>query len=187
MRNRPRPVPIRIPVLLVLAALFTSPAWTEVTQPAGGTVPGILDEYNADASVGADFQRLAVGLTFGDVRASGFWWSYGARAGSFWFDNGKVDEQGWVLGGVVGLGFDPSKKVSPVAGLSLDYPFGVGGKVDLVAQVHAGARFRLSEDPEHFALTVAAFTSALFLGDGLADDSDVGVAVLFSAASLRPR
>lgn len=148
--------------------------------------PGILDEYNADLTAGSDFQRLALGLSFGQVKESGFWWNYGARAGSFWFDNGRVNEQGWVVGGTVGLGFDPSRKVSPVAGFSLDVPFGAGD-IDLVSQVHAGARIRLNDAPDHFALTVAAFWSGLFVGGGSADGSDGGIAVLFSAASLRPR
>jgi hypothetical protein len=173
-------------VLLTLAGAASPRAFAEEPGLPGMGTPGILDEFNADLSIGADFQRLAVGINFGDVKKSGFWWNYGARAGSAWFDNGKADEQGWTLGGTIGLGYDPYKKVSPVAGLALDFPFGMG-PVDVVTQVHTGARIRLNDDPEHFALTVAAFWSGLFLGEGLADDSDVGVAVLFSAASLRRR
>lgn len=174
--------------LVLLTFAVASPPWASAEEsvvPGKGT-PGILDEYNADLSIGGDLQRLAVGINFGDVKKSGFWWNYGARLGSAWFDNGKADEQGFTLGGVVGLGYDPYKKVSPVAGLALDFALGMG-PVDFVTQVHTGARIRLNDDPEHFTLTVAAFWSGLFLGDGLADDTDVGVAVLFSAASLRPR
>lgn len=176
------------------------PRWTSTAAVAGlavllavaGSTPGlaqerqILDEYNADLYAGGDLQRLAAGLSFGDVKPSGFWWNYGGRVGSVWFDNGRVNEQGWILGGTVGFGFDPSRKVSPVAGLAVDFPFGAGS-VDLLAQVHGGARIRLGNTPDHFALTVGAFAAGAFLGDGHADDSDFGVTVLFSAASLRPR
>ncbi len=149
---------------------------------AAAEEPAILDEFNLDVSLGGDLQRLVGGVSFGSVLPNGLWWSWGGRLGGMRYDNGRVDESGVTLGGTIGVGIDPSRRLSPVAGLAVDYPFGVDDRVRLLTQVHAGARIRLRPDVEHFTVTVAAFWSGMFLGSGLPDDSDVGVAVLLSAA-----
>jgi hypothetical protein len=173
-------------VAFVSMVLFAAPAAAQ-TSPTFGR-RAILDEFNADVYGGSDSARVAAGLSFGSVARNGFWWSYGARASWAHFAGRGPVVDGWGLGGTLGCGWDPTRVVSPVAGLSLEKNFGTGGRIDFQALVHAGARVRLSPDTgEHVAVTFAVFASQQFAGKNDFDRDDVGIAVLFSTARLAAR
>ena len=175
-----------VPAVALATLALSAPA-------AAGDAPGpgsaaILDEYNVDVYGGSDSSRVALGLSFGDVAPSGWWWAYGGRLSwAHYADKGPVID-GWGLGGTLTGGWRPDRVVSPVVGLSAEKTFGTGGKIDAQAHLHAGARIRVTPDPgEYLAITFAVFGSKHFFGNGLSDQSDVGIAVLFSTARFAGR
>ena len=142
----------------------------------------ILDEYNLDTQGGRDSARVALGLSFGDGYASGWWWNAGARASWIRWQVDTPTQKGIGLGGTFGGGFRPERVVSPYAAVSLDRAFSVGSVFDWLATVHAGARVRVTPGPrEHFTMTFSIYRAQAFGGNG-PTGGDFGVAVLYSAA-----
>jgi len=174
--------------LTIFAALVLAlaPVAAQEAPAPGGRA--ILDEYNLDIFGGSDSSRVAAGLTLGNVLANGFWWSYGGRLSWVRFAERGPAIDGWGVGGTLGGGWHPERTVSPVGGLSAEKTFGTGGRMDFQTQVHAGARVRVTQDPhEYLAFTFAVYASNHFFGKGLPDESDVGIAVLFSTARYAAR
>jgi hypothetical protein len=156
-----------------------------LAQAEPGTVAAhdayILDEYNIDVHGARDSSRIAVGLSFGTAYADGWWWTAGPRL-SFVRWNVDVPRQtGFGAGGAFGVGWRPTKTVSPYAGIALDRDFSVGHVFDWQVLVHAGARVKLTRDPrEHFTMTFSVYHANVFGGDG-PQGGDTGIAVLYSA------
>lgn len=184
MRLGPSASPL-IGLFVAVGLAFGGVVFAQDEEPPGGK--GLLDEFNVDVQRGADTARVAAGLTFGDVHARGYWWSYGARLlWTQYLDRGPR-VRGWGVGGVATLGYRPERWVSPVGGLALDRVFGTDGRFDWQTTVHAGARVRLSKGAaEHFTITFALYRQQIFGQGGFADRGDTGLAVLYSAAVFEP-
>ena len=169
-----------------IAALSSNPAAAQEAAAPGR--PAILDEYNVDVYGGGNAARVAAGVTFGNVRADGFWWSYGGRVSWSRFVDGGPVLDGWGLGATAGGGWRPDRVVSPVVGIAAEKTFGTGGLIDFQTQVHGGARVRVTPDAhEYLAFTFALYGSRHFFGKGLPDKKELGIAVLFSTARFAAR
>jgi hypothetical protein len=153
-----------------------------VALPARAEGNFILDEYNVDTMGGPDNARVALGLSFGDGYGNGWWWNAGARASWLRWQVDVPTQKGLGLGGTFGGGWRPDKTVSPYAQITLDRAFSVGGVMDWLTTLHAGARVRVTPDPrEHFTMTFSVYHAQSIGGDG-PSKGDFGIAVLYSAA-----
>lgn len=170
---------------LALLATARGVAAAADAAPAGGKF--MLDEYNVDAMGGPDNSRIALGLSFGSGYANGWWWTGGPRVSWIRWDVDIPKQTGFGLGGTIGGGYRPDRKVSPYGGLSLEYAFSMSSYLDWLATVSAGARVRIVPGkPEHFAMTFSVYRAQAFGGNG-PSGGDFGVAVLYSAAIQAPR
>jgi hypothetical protein len=147
----------------------------------------LLDEYNVEAFGAADSTRIAAGLTFGTVYASGMWWNVGPRISWVRWNVDMPRQDGFGVGGVFGGGWRPDRTVSPYASLGIDRVFNVSDRFEWQSTVLAGARVKVTPgDREYFAMTFALYQSSVFGGDGPEGD-DYGIAVLYSAALFAKR
>jgi hypothetical protein len=169
-------------MLRTILAVLTGFLTLVIAHPARAEGSFILDEYNVDTMGGPDSARVALGLSFGDGYGNGWWWNAGARASWLRWQVDVPTQKGLGLGGTFGGGYRPDRTVSPYAQLSLDRAFSVGGVMDWLTTLHAGARVRVTPDPrEHFTMTFSIYRAQSIGGDG-PSKGDFGIAVLYSAA-----
>jgi hypothetical protein len=172
---------------VVAAALCTVSLPVRAAEDADASAAGLpdrflLDEYNIDVGGGQDSARLAAGLSFGTGYGNGWWWTAGARLMGLRWQVDCPTEKGYGVGGTFGGGWHPEKTVSPFASIALDRVWSVGSVIDSTATLQAGARVRVTPDPQqHFTMTFAIYQANGFGGNG-PSGSDYGIAVLYSAA-----
>jgi hypothetical protein len=174
----------RLSAAFLAVALAATTAALAQSEPAPAGLDGkyVLDEYNVEVFGAPDASRIAAGLTFGTAYANGWWWNAGPRIAWLRWNKDMPNQDGFGAGGTFGGGWHPEKIVSPYGAIALDRAFNVSGLFDWMAEVHVGARVRVTPDPrEYFSMTFSVFQTSVFGGDGK-HGSDYGIAVLYSAA-----
>lgn len=178
----------RVGLALAMAAAWALLPATAAEEEARKESPkkGFLDEYNVDVFyAGKDVARVAGGFMFGDVLRSGLYWSRGPRLSLLQAPSPEGERNGFALGGVLVVGHRPERWVSPYASLSVDRPFGIGGRYGLEATLGLGARLRVSPKlPEHYAISFGVIRNELFGSGSVRDRTDHGVSVSYATTVL---